>query len=69
MEILTKNIPDTNGLATTTVLKIKISEDKNKIPNTNGLETTTLLNTKIWEIKNKIPSVSDLVKKPIMTLK
>ena len=32
-----KEIPDTSGLVTTTVLNIKISEIENKIPDTSNL--------------------------------
>ena len=37
-------IPEANGLVTTTVLNIKISESKNKIQDTSSLVTTTLHN-------------------------
>ena len=41
-----KQIADTSGLVTTTVLNTKISEVGNKIPNTSNLVTTAVLNTK-----------------------
>ena len=36
---------DTSGLVTTTVLKAKLSDFKNKIPNIRSLVTTTVLGT------------------------
>ena len=57
--MLIKKIPDTNGLVTTFVLNVKISEVENKILDTSSLSTTTVLYTKINEVENKIP---DLVK-------
>ena len=52
--MLIKEILDTNGVVTTTVLNTKISELQNKIPNTSGLVTTIILNTKINDIENKV---------------
>ena len=40
-------IPDTSGLVTATVHKIKISEAENKISDNNSLVTTAVLNTEI----------------------
>ena len=54
---------DISGLATTTVLNIKIGKVENKVPDTIGLVTTTILNTKTEEVKSKIPDFSDSVKK------
>ena len=44
---------DTNGLVSSTVLNIKISEVETKIPGTSSLVNTTVLNAKISEIENK----------------
>ena len=45
--MLIKKIRNTSGLATITVLNIKISEVENKIPNTSNLVPTNALNTKV----------------------
>ena len=52
--MLIKKIPDTSGLATTSVLNTKFSAVQKKIPNTRSLVTTTVPNTKIGEVENKI---------------
>ena len=49
------------NLATTTALKTKVNEVKNKIPNITNLGTTTALNA----AENKIPNVGNLIKKAI----
>ena len=54
MEMLIKNVPDTIGLVTATVLNTKISKVENKIPNVSNL-VATVLNTKISEVDNEIP--------------
>ena len=45
-----KQISDTSGLMTKTVLNTKISEVEKKIPDTANLVTTTVLSTKISEV-------------------
>ena len=52
--MLIKKIRNTSGLATITVLNIKISEVENKIPNTSNLVPTNALNTKVSKVDNKI---------------
>ena len=52
---MTKNLLDTSGLVTTTVLNTKISEVEKEIPDTSNLVTAAVLNTKISEVENKIP--------------
>ena len=52
--MLTKKIPDTRGLVTTTVLNTKISQVENKIPDNSSLVVTTVLDSRISELGNNI---------------
>ena len=53
-----KEIPDTSGSVTTTILNTKTNEVEKKIPNTSSSGITNVLNTTISEFKNKIPDNS-----------
>ena len=59
--MLIKKIRNKSGLATITVLNIKISEVENKIPNNSNLAPTNALNTKVREVDNKIPDNSKYI--------
>ena len=59
-----KEILDTSGLVTTTVLNIKMSEVEKKIQNTSSLVTTTVLDTKISETESKVPNHGKYITTP-----
>ena len=52
-------IPDTIGLVTTTVLKIKIDEAENKAPNVSGLVKKSNYDAKISDIKGRCFTIAD----------
>ena len=49
-----KNVPDVNGLLTTTVLNTKIRTVEYKVSCVSGLVSTAVLNAKTVKVENKI---------------